>query len=62
MKPLEYKLLIGFECYVMDLAEALEAKEKDDIEWLTATLHEHLEAAMEDYASDEGIEDYECQY
>ena len=34
----------------------------EELEWLSATLHEHLEIAMEDYAMDAEIEDYEPQY
>ena len=52
MKPISRTSLIEFELAVMDMADALEVKSKDDLEWLSATLHEHLEAAMEDYAMD----------
>ena len=62
MKKINYMTLIDFECMIMDLAENLEIKNKDDLEYLSATLHEHLEIAMEDYANDEKIEDYEVQY
>ena len=54
--------LIEFELGVMDLAEALEVKTADDLEWLSSTLHEHLETAMGDYAMDGEIEDYEPQF
>lgn len=53
---------IEFELVCMDLMEALEVKTRDDLEWLSCTLHEHLEIAAQDYAMDEGIEDYEAQY
>ena len=62
MKPIDRTSLIQFELVVMDFAEAYEVKTKDDLEWLSATLHEHLETAMQDYAMDEEIEDYEPQY
>lgn len=62
MKKLTYEILIGFELSVMDIAEACEVKTKGDLEWFSATLHEHLEMAMEDYATDEDIGDYEPQY
>ena len=62
MKNISYTQLIGFELACMDLAEALEIKNADDLEWFSATLHEHLEIAMEDYATDGEIEDYEPQY
>lgn len=62
MKNIKYMTLIDFECMIMDLAENLGVKNKDDLEYLSATLHEHLETAMEDYAMDGEIEDYEPQY
>lgn len=62
MKNIDRIQLIEFELAAMDLAEALEVKNADDLEWLSATLHEHLETAMEDYAMDGEIEDYEPQY
>lgn len=62
MKNISYTQLIDFELACMDLADALEVKNKDDLEWLSATLHEHLETAMEDYANDTEIEDYDLQY
>lgn len=62
MKPIQRTALIEFELAAMDFAEAYEVKTKDDLEWLSATLHEHLETAMQDYAMDEEIEDYEPQY
>jgi len=62
MKNFTWENGIEFELVVMDLAEVLEVKTKDDLEWLAATLHEHLETAMMDYAEDEGIEDYEPQF
>ena len=62
MKKIDYITLIDFECVIMDLAENLEVKNKDDLEYLSATLHEHLETAIEDYAMDEEIEDYEPKY
>lgn len=62
MKNISDTQLIDFELSCMDLAIALEVKNKDDLEYLSATLHEHLETAMEDYANDEEIEDYEVQY
>lgn len=62
MKPISRVALIEFELAAMDLAEALEVKTRDDLEWLSDTLHEHLETAMAEYAMDEGIEDYDSQY
>ena len=62
MKAINWYTLNDFELVIMDLAEALEAKTKDDLERLSATLHEHLEMAVEDYAMDIKIEDYEAQY
>lgn len=62
MKNISRIQLIDFELVAMDLAEALEVKSADDLEWLSATLHEHLEIGMQDYAMDEEIKDYEPQY
>lgn len=62
MKPIQRTTLIEFELGAMDFAESCEVKTKDDLEWFSATLHEHLETAMQDYAMDEKIEDYEPQY
>lgn len=62
MKPIQRTTLIEFELAAMDFAEAYEVKTKDDLEWFSATLHEHLETAMQDYAMDLEIEDYEPQY
>lgn len=62
MKPIGKADLINFELVAMDFAEACEVDTKDDLEWFSALLHEHLETAMEDYAMDCGIEDYEPQY
>lgn len=62
MKTLKGETLIHFELLVMDIAEACEVKTKGDLEWFSATLHEHLENAIEDYAMDNDIEDYEVQY
>ena len=62
MKKIGYTQLLQFELACMDLAEALEVKNADDLERLSATLHEHLETAMGDYAMDGEIEDYEPQY
>ena len=62
MKQFPNTAWIEFELVAMDFAEACEVKSKDDLEWFSAMLHEHLETAMQDYAMDEGIEDYEPSY
>ena len=62
MKAINWKSLIEFELTAMDFAEACEAYTKDDLEWLSALLHEHLETAMQDYAMDLGIDDYDAQF
>lgn len=62
MKPIQNTDLIEFELAAMDFAEACEVKTKADLEWFSAILHEHLETAIQDYAMDEGIEDYDPQY
>lgn len=62
MKPINRNSFIQFELVAMDFAESCEIKTKDDLEWFSSTLHEHLEIAMEDYAMDKEIEDYDPQY
>lgn len=62
MRPIKRDALIKFELVVMDFAEGHEVKTKKDLEWLSNTLHEHLEIAMQDYAMDEEIEEYDPQY
>ena len=62
MKSITRTAYIEFELVVMDFAEAHEVKTKDDLEQLSAELHEHLEIAMQDYAMDYEIEDYDPQY
>ena len=62
MKAIKRTSLIEFELVAMDFAEACEANTKDDLEWLSALLHEHLETAMQDYAMDLGIDDYDAQF
>lgn len=60
--PIKKMAFVEFEIAAMDFAEDCEVKTKDDLEWFSATLHEHLETAMQDYAMDEEIEDYDPQY
>ena len=62
MKPISRTSLIDFELWAMTFAEACEVKSKEDLEELSAKLHEHLETAMVEYAWDEGIVDYDPQY
>ena len=62
MKLIDRNSLVKFELAVMDFAESCEVKTKASLEWFSATLHEHLEIAMQDYAMDEEIEDYDPQY
>lgn len=62
MKLIDRNSLVQFELAVMDFAESYEVKTKASLEWFSVTLHEHLEIAMQDYAMDEGIEDYDPQY
>lgn len=66
MKPIQQpdftNFLINFELIAMDFAETYEVKTKDDLERISALLHEHLENAMVDYSIDEKIDDYDPQY
>lgn len=62
MKPITYGDLLDFENTVGDFASECEVKTKEDLEWFSELLHNHLETAIEYYAADLGIEDYEQQY
>ena len=62
MEPVRRDDLLEFQIDVADFAAKCDAKTKDELEWFSALLHNNLEIAMGDYATDEGIEDYEPQY
>lgn len=49
---------IEFELMVMDMIADHEIKDADKLRDLSDQLHQSLELAVEDYALDEGIEDY----
>lgn len=50
------------EIYVADLAERSSIKTKEELEMFSERLHQTIENALMDYASDENIEDYEPQF
>lgn len=54
--------ILEFELTAMDLAAANKIDNKEDLEKCSQILHEAIENAMEDYADDFEIEDYEPQY
>lgn len=54
--------ILEFELTVMDLAASNKIDNKEDLERCSQILHEAIENAMEDYADDFEIEDYEPQY
>ena len=54
--------MIDFELYVMDLAYDQHIKDPEKLREFSDELHQHLELAIEDYARDEGIDDYEPVY
>ena len=62
MKPIQWQIYNDFEIYIMDLAEAHDIKTKEELEFFADRLHEHLETAIQDYAMDEDIEDYDPCY
>mgnify|MGYP003291819364 CR=1 FL=1 len=62
VRMISNKSLNEFELVAMEFAEAFEIKTKDDLELCSATLHEHLESAMQNFAEDMEIDDYEPQY
>ena len=53
--------ILRIEIYVMELAEQRGIKTKVELEAFSNHLHEIIENALMDYASDENIEDYEPQ-
>lgn len=62
MKPVLRANLLEFELFVEDLAAECGVETKDDLEWFSDLLHNHLETAISDRATDLGVEDYELQY
>lgn len=54
--------ILEFELTAMDLAAVNKIDSKEDLERCSQMLHEAIENAMEDYADDFEIEDYEPQY
>lgn len=62
MKPVVRANLLEFELFVEDFAAACAVETKEDLEWFSALLHNHLENAISDRATDLGVEDYEPQY
>lgn len=53
---------IEFECLIMDIAEAEGCDNSKSLTNLSQKLHDHLENALLDYATDNGIEDYETVF
>lgn len=49
---------IEFELAIMDMIDEQKIKDADTLRDFSDRLHQSLEMAVEDYASDEGIEDY----
>ena len=62
MKPVGRMNLLEFELFVEDFAAEFAVETKEDLEWFSSLLHNHLENAISDRATDLGIEDYEPQY
>lgn len=62
MKYVARSDLLEFEIALEKFAFKCKVKTKDDLEWFSALLHDRLEIAMHDYATDFGIKDYEKQY
>lgn len=59
---IDKRVLLDFELSVLDMLESDPPKTAEDLEWVSATLHEHLETALMDFAMDAEIEDYDPQY
>lgn len=57
-----YTDLVSFEIHVMDLCDAEGCKTAEEYEKLSELLHEHLELAIQDMCTANGIEDYDPLY
>lgn len=53
---------LGFECTVMDLADEEKIENSEQLQYFADLLHQHIEIAMSDYASDHDFEEYEQMY
>lgn len=63
MSKLNYTHGLSFELYVMDLCEEIKPTRAEDLSIISDELHQHIEIAIEDYISSEGLEgEYESQY
>lgn len=53
---------IEIELYVMELAEQIGIKTKEELEIFSEYFHQTAENALMDYTHDKNIEDYEPQF
>ena len=53
---------LDVEMYIMGLAEQNNIKTKEDLEMFSENIHQIIENALMEYASDENIEDYNPQF
>lgn len=53
---------LNFEIYIGDLLEEQNIRDADKLGKFSDELHQQLEMAVEDYANDTGIEDYDPVY
>lgn len=53
---------IEFECMIMDWAEEDDHNDKKSLESFADHLHQHVEIALQDYADESEIYDYEPSY
>lgn len=51
---------LEFDCYIMDMAEGI--TDHTRLTLFSDRLHQHIEIALQDYASDHDITDYEPNY
>ena len=54
--------ILEFKTTVMNIAAECDARDKDELEKLSRMLHEAVENAIEGFADDLEIEDYDPQY
>ena len=57
-----YQDWLGFECMIIDRIQEESIDNGRDLSDLADEFHQHVEIAFQDWADDEGIEDYEPSY
>lgn len=53
---------LNFEIYIGGLIESEKIKDAETLRRFSDSMHQQMELAVQDYADDEGIEDYDPVY